>query len=124
MGVPADLQITKDGQAKIFANLGNYLWFSLFEIAELHFPYTNGWGRVYNVGAMLSTAFLYLGCLFGLRTAFRWPEFLLFAGIALYVTGLFILTDATPRYLVPIIFCYALLAGIGYDVLISRIWRR
>lgn len=124
VGVPADLQITKDGQAKIMAHLPNYLWFSLFEIVELHVPYVNGWGRVYNVAAMLSTVFLYLGCLFGLRTAFRRPEFLLFAGIILYITGLFILTDATPRYLVPIIFCYALLAGIGYDVLISRIWRR
>lgn len=123
VGTPADALVTKEGQAKILANLPNYLWFSLFEVVELHLPYVNGWGRVYNMLAVVSTFMLYLGCLCSIPKM-RTKEYLLIGALIGYVTGLFALTDAIPRYLLPIIFCYAVLAGIGYDVLITRLWRR
>ena len=45
------------------------------------------------------------------------------AAFAVYVTGMFALTDAIPRYLVPILHCYAFAAAIGYTGL-ERLWRR
>ena len=113
VGVPADISVTKEGKSKILAHFQNYLWFSLFEVVELHLPYVNGWGRAYNVLAVLWTIVVYVGCVFSLRKL-RSTEYLLFAAFMLYLTGIYSLTDATPRYLVPILHCYAFLAVLGY----------
>ncbi len=65
---------------------------------------------------------LYAGFFVGLRAFFR-PENLLWATIIVYNTLVFILTDATPRYLVPVLFCYAVFSAIGYDRLLKRFFR-
>lgn len=122
VGVPEDAQIMRDGQAKILANMPSYLWFSLFEVVELHLPYVNGWGRTYNLSAILWTALVYLGCAFSVPFLRR-KEYLLFAAFIGYVTLLFALTDAIPRYLVPILHCYAFLAVLGYTGL-QRLWSK
>lgn len=122
VGVPADAHISRDAQAKILANMPSYLWFSLFEIVELHLPYVNGWGRTYNLSAILWTALVYLGCAFSVLFLRR-KEYLLFAAFIGYVTLLFALTDAIPRYLVPILHCYAFLAVLGYTGL-QRLWSK
>lgn len=123
-GVPADRDIARAGQHKILQNFPNYLWFSVFEVLELHLPYVNGWGRVYNLFAVFTTSVLYLFCAAGLirlrRHLFAFAPLLAFM---LYFTGVFALTDAIARYLLPIIFCYALLAGIGFDWVIGW-WKR
>ncbi len=118
IGVPEDALATAEGKSKIRANVANYLWFSLFEVVELHLPYVNGWGREYNVLAVLWTAVVYLGCALSLLRLRR-TEYLLFAAFMLYLTGVYSLTDATPRYLVPILHCYAFLAVLGYTGLRS-----
>jgi len=122
IGVPEDAVISHDGQKKILAYLPSYLWFSLFEVVELHLPYVNGWGRIYNLLAVLWTAVVYLGCAFSLPFLRR-KEYLLFAAFVCYTTALFALTDATPRYLVPILHCYAFLAALGYTGL-QRLWSK
>ena len=121
---PAVSAIGREGQRKILHNFMNYLWFSVFEVVELHFPYVNGWGLWYNILAVLGSAVLYLGALLGIPTIFRRRDLLLFFAFIAYVTGVFILTDATPRYLMPVIFCYAVLAALGYDRFLSRLWHR
>lgn len=122
VGVPEDAVIAREGQAKILAHLPNYLWFSLFEIVEFHLPYVNGWGRTYNLAAVAWTAIAYLGCLLAVPFLRR-KEYLLFAAFILYLTALYALTDATPRYAVPILHCYAFLAALGYTGL-QRLWPR
>lgn len=113
VGVPEDARIAREGQAKIVSHLLSYAWFSLFEIVELHLPYVNGWGRAYNLSAVAWTAAAYVGCALSLPFLRR-REYLLFAAFMAYTTALFALTDATPRYLVPILHCYAFLAIVGY----------
>lgn len=122
--VPEDRNVGKAGQQKILANFSHYLWFSVFEVAELHLPYVNGWGRTYNLAATAFTALSYLGVL--LWAVFRaWRrELLLPLSLMAYTTALFALTDALPRYLMPVVFCYAWLASIGYDRLIRKLWKR
>ena len=64
---------------------------------------------------------IYVGMLFSLaswKNRFVWPLLVLIA----YNTAVFSLTDATPRYLLPVIFCYMALSGIGYAKLL-RSWR-
>ena len=116
-----DLDAATEGRAVIRQHFANYLWFSIFEVIELHLPYVNGWGRWYNVAAVAWTLLLYLGIPLGIA-AWRRPTPLLWLSwtVIAYSTGLFALTDAIPRYLLPILFAYALLAGIGYDRLLSR----
>lgn len=123
VGVPEDVLATNEGKAKIRAHFANYLWFSLFEVVELHLPYVNGWGRAYNLSAIAWTAAVYLGCAFSLPFLRR-REYLLAAAFMLYLTGIYVLTDATPRYLVPILHCYALLAAVGYTGLRSWLTAR
>ncbi len=122
VGVPEDAAVSRAGQAKILAHLPSYLWFSLFEILELHLPYVNGWGRIYNLSAILWTAIVYLGCALSVPLLRR-KDYLLFAAFIAYATALFALTDATPRYLVPILHCYAFLAVLGYTGL-QRLWQK
>ncbi len=122
VGVPEDAQVASDGQAKILTHLPSYLWFSLFEVVELHLPYVNGWGRAYNLAAVIWTAIVYVGCILSL-SLLRRREYLLIAAFVGYVTLLYALTDATPRYLVPILHCYAFLAVLGYTGL-QRLWSK
>ncbi|MBI5155853.1 hypothetical protein HZA45_01110, partial [Candidatus Peregrinibacteria bacterium] len=103
------------GQQKILANLPSYLSYSVFEILELHVPYVNEWGRFYNIFTVLGTVILYLGCLFGLRRLFTDRTFWLLLSIMVYTVLVFILTDATPRYLMPAIFCYFVVGATGFD---------
>jgi hypothetical protein len=112
-------EIAREGQRKILAHFGNYLWFSVFEVLELHLPYVDGWGRTYNELAAAGMVVLYLGCLLSVRSIWR-REYALFAGLVLYNTLVFVLTDATPRYLVPVIFCYAVFSAAGYASVIYR----
>jgi 4-amino-4-deoxy-L-arabinose transferase-like glycosyltransferase len=122
-GTEEDRLVGKAGQAKILAHFGWYLWGSVAEVLELHLPYVNGWGRTYNLLALSSTVFVYLGCLLALPFIFRRKYALLLAFIP-YFLGVFALTDALPRYLVPAIFCYVFLASIGYHWLLSRLFQR
>ncbi len=119
-----DAQIGAAGQAKIRQHFGWYLWFSLFEILELHLPFVGGgWSFVFNLAAAIGSAVIYVGCSFGLSKIFdrRFATFLILIG---YNTLVFILTDATPRYLIPVTFCYAVIAAVGYDALLQAIHRR
>jgi len=112
--------IARDARAKILRNFPGYLNFSLYEILELHLPFVGGgWSTRFNAYAALSAFVMYLGFLFGVPTLVR-REHVLWLVIIGYNTAIFILTDATPRYLLPVIFCYALFAGIGYDRLLKR----
>ncbi len=115
-----DAQVAALGQQKIRRHFLNYLWFSIFEVLELHLPFVGGgWSHVYNIAAALSSIILYIGCALGLRSFLR-KDFLLFLLLPLYNTLMFILTDATPRYLIPVIFCYCILSAVGYDRLLQR----
>lgn len=116
-------EVAHAGQKKILENFFNYLWFSAVEVIELHLPYVNGWGRIYNILALIDTAILYLGCLFALPIILRQKVFLLFVLIALYNIAVYALTDAIPRYQVPVIFCYALFAAVGYAAALRFIRR-
>lgn len=126
----ADLQVAKAGQAKIKAHFVNYLWFSLVDVLEIHLPFVNGWGHTYNLLAALGSGLVYLGILIaGLALLVRkipWQAvFWLFLLIPGYLVTFFALTDGTPRYLLPVIFCYFFGAALGYDVLISlQLWKQ
>lgn len=109
-----------EGKAKIRANIHWYLWFSFFEILELHLPFVGGgWSHAFNVYAAFTQLILAVGFLLGLVRIRDRRLLLLFTLIA-YNTGVFIFTDATPRYMLPVFFCYAAIAGIGYDLLLKR----
>lgn len=123
VGVPEDAVIAREGQQRILRNSPSYLWFSMFEVLELHLPYVNGWGRLYNASAILWTVLAYLGALVSLPFLRR-KEWLLVGALIGYITGIYALTDATPRYLVPILHCYALLAAIGYTATIRALWQK
>ncbi len=109
-----------EGKAKILAHPFSYAWFSLFEILELHAPFVGGgWSTKFNVYAALTQLIVGIGFLFGIRK--MWSSSLrLMTVLLLFNTALFIFTDATPRYLIPVFFCYALLAACGYDTLLKR----
>lgn len=115
--------IGKAGQAKILAHFPNYVAFSLWEVVEFHLPYVNGWGFLYNLSAALGSLIIYVGCMLGLWTLRR-REFALFWLLIGYTVAVFVLTDATPRYLMPIVFCYALLASVGYTTTFARFTKR
>ncbi len=111
------------GKDKIARFFPWYLWFSVFEILELHVPYVGGgWSHAYNVYAALTQLLLAIGFLLGL-VRIRDRRLLLLLVLIAYNTGVFIFTDATPRYMLPVFFCYAAIAGIGYDLLLKRLTR-
>lgn len=115
--------VARKGKAKIAANIPNYLWFSLIDIIELHLPFLGGgWSHAYNLYATATMLLLYIGFFVGLPSLLRRENTLFFILIG-YNTAVFILTDATPRYLIPVIFCYAIIAGIGYDRALKRLFR-
>ena len=115
--------IGKAGQAKILAHFPNYVAFSLWEVVEFHLPYVNGWGFLYNLSAAIGSLILYVGCILGLWTVRR-KEFALFWLLIGYTVAVFVLTDATPRYLMPIVFCYAVVASVGYTAAFARFTKR
>ena len=120
LGMEAPETIAAGGKAKILQFFPYYLWFSVFEVLEFHLPYVNGWGFTYNALAALSMVVLYLGCLFALPAVLK-REYVIFFLLIAYSTIIFSLTDATPRYLLPIIFCYAVIAAVGYDWMLSKV---
>ncbi len=130
VGVPADAEVTKVSQQKILANFPNYLWISLFEIIEFHIPFVGAFGgTTLNLAISLGMLITYIGCacwLLFLVLHRRRPSVLetLLILIMAYSIALFALTDATPRYLVPLFFCYAVLSGIGFDQLFHVIRKR
>jgi hypothetical protein len=111
--------IARAGAENILRNFPHYLWFSLFEILELHLPFVNGWGFAYNALAALSMVILYGGLLFSLPRIFR-REYGIFIAFILYSMLIYTATDATPRYLLPIVFCYSVFAAVGYARLFPR----
>lgn len=114
--------IAHDSVQKIFHHPFGYLWFSVFEVIELHLPFVDSWGHTYNQLATLGTFLLYVGMLligWGIRD--RSIQF--FLVVIGYTTLLFMFTDATPRYLMPSLFAYATVAGIGYDRFLQRFSR-
>ena len=121
VGVPEDAIIAKNGQKKIIQYFPFYLWDSLFEVAEFHFPFVGPWGHIYNMLETLALLILYVGCACA-APVFLQKELRYFVVLCVYLIALFSLTDATPRYHMPIIFCYALFASIGYDRCIARIY--
>ncbi len=113
-------QIKQESISKILGHFPNYVWFSIVDIAELHFPYVGGgWPFVYNALAALGMLLLYIGCALSLTTIWK-REYAPFLLLMLYTTALFTLTDATPRYLMPVLFCYALCSAVGFARLFKR----
>lgn len=116
----SDSDIARAGQRKILRNFPHYLWFSAVDIIELHLPFVGGgWSFAYNLLASISMFIVYVGCALGLTKIWR-REYGLLILLPLYNMLVFILTDATPRYLIPVIFCYAVVAGTGYGTLRHR----
>lgn len=112
--------VAREGQRKILMNPISYLWFSLVDTLELHIPYLGG-GISYrfNLFAAVTALLLYSGFFLGLPGLLNRKNllFTLFIG---YNTLFFALTDATPRYLVPVLFSYAVIAAMGYDWALAR----
>ena len=108
------------GKEKILSHPFAYLWFSLFEIVELHLPYVGGGFRTaFNVYTLFTQVILFFGCIFA-ASLFRERSLRFFILLLVYNTIIFSLTDAIPRYLLPIFFCYAFLSAVGYDRLLQR----
>lgn len=111
----------EQGKRLIAEHPVSYLWFSIVDVLELHAPYVGGgWGTAFNAYALATQAVMLAGALLGIGTL-RYRRYWLFWLLIGYNTGVFALTDATPRYLVPVFFCYAAIAAIGYDRVLSRI---
>lgn len=103
------------GKDRILAHPLSYFQFSLFEVLELHLPYVGGgWSRFFNIYALLTQGILFAGFLCGLLNL-RDQRLWIFAIILLYNTLFFSLTDAIPRYLLPVYCCYVAIAAVGYD---------
>lgn len=120
-GVPRgdEKEIVSIAHRKILQHPVGYFWNSVVEILELHIPYVGGgWSFTFNLYTSLTGFLMYLGCFFGLPTLFK-RKAELFLLLITYSVSIFILTDATPRYFVPTIFCYMVIAASGYD----KIWR-
>ncbi len=114
-------EIAEQSKARIFANFGSYLWFSVVDIIEQHLPFVGGgWSTAYNGFAALASLVLYVGFIAGARFAVD-RRYLLFSALIAYNTLFFVLTDATPRYLLPILFCYTIFAALGYERVLR--WR-
>jgi hypothetical protein len=119
----AGVDYSPDGQegiAKIKAHPFSYLWFSVVDTIELHLPYVGGgWGTAFHAYALLTQVLLFLGFAFGL-SSLQNPTLRFFWLLIAYNTLLFVLTDATPRYLLPVFFCYAVISALGYDRALKR----
>jgi hypothetical protein len=112
--------VARGGQAAILSHAGWYLWGSVFEIIELHLPFLGGgWSFAYNLYASLTGLILAVGFLLGCTQLLR-RDLTFFTVVIFYNTAVFTLTDATPRYLLPVIFCYAVIAAFGYNAALQR----
>ncbi len=110
-----DLTAGAEGRANIRANVGWYLWYSPFEVIELHLPFVGaGWPFLFNVLAVLGSALLYVAFLLGLPHVFS-RQYLLFWLMIGYQTVALSLTEAHPRYFTPLMFCYAVIAAVGIN---------
>lgn len=115
-----EAEIAKESQMRILHHFPSYLWFSVFEVLELHLPFLGGgWPFWFHAVASLLSGITYLGLLlsFFARHPKTHAVFLLFI---VYNTLIFSLTDATPRYLMPAMFAYVLFAAVGFDALFTR----
>lgn len=113
-------KIAYDSKQKLVRYFPNYLWYSISEVLELHLPFVNGWGRNYNILEALCTVIVLVGCVLALRSPWQ-RHYALFLLLILYSTAVFSLTDATPRYHMPTIFCYLFFAAVGYDNFMRRL---
>ncbi len=114
--------IATEAKRRIVAHVPSYLFQSLFGVLEYHLPFVNGWGRTYNVLEALMTGVLYLGgigYLWFVRQEWK-KEHLFFLLILLYGTGIFSLFVNIPRFHMPVIFTYIVVASLGYDRFLQR----
>lgn len=111
VGNAADAALGEIGKQKVKDNFAWYLWHSAFEVLELHLPYANSWGLRYNLAVSAYSLIVTLLAIVGLFMWQRWYWFIL-APVA-YVIGIYIVSDAIPRYLIPVLFVYCLLAAVG-----------
>lgn len=115
-----DRSVAVDAFVKIRSHFGWYLWGSLFQVLELHLPFVGGgWPFIFNLLAAIGTFFLYLGCLFAWRSVLDRRLFFFLLLIA-YNAASFGVIAATPRYLIPVSFCYAVFAAIGYEKILKH----
>lgn len=121
-----DPEYAAQGRALIREHVLAYAWFSVAEIAEFHVPFVGGgWHRAHNVWLTAWWAVILAG-LAGVPLAYRTQRNRAFLQLLLLVVSPvifgFALTDATPRYLTPLLSLYAALSIVGYTSVIS--WLR
>lgn len=93
----------------------HYGWISAVWAFKFHLPYVDSWGMTYNALEALYTVLLYAGIVILLFRRKEWKShYLLCLIIIIATTGLFALVDVEPRYRMPIVPAYALLAAAGY----------
>lgn len=102
-------------------NFAHYLWGSLAKTIELHLPNVGFWGRTYNYLATAESVILIFGCIGGL---FAWRKLVPFIALITYATLNFSLTEALPRFHMPIMFAYIVIAAVGYASYIERLQTR
>jgi hypothetical protein len=102
-----------ESKATILRHLPNHVWNSMFYAVELHLPFVNGWGLLYNLLEVAATALLYLGCLLSLPFVKKriWG---LCVAFILAITIACAPIQALPRYHMYVFHSYVVLAGIGY----------
>lgn len=106
----------KEAHRRILHHIPMYIWGSLVWSMEYHFPFLNGWGRVYNILVSIGAVIVHSGIaifLWNIKKLWRREYWFLMLPI-LYGTLLFSLTQGLPRYRIPTLFCYAAIAAIGY----------
>lgn len=122
-GDPAIAEAGRMGRSKIALHPISFLWFSMVDIIELHLPYVGGgWSTRFNIFVAITQLVTLLGCVCGLRSIVDRRTWIFWI-LIIYNTGVFALTDATPRYLIPVFFCYAVIAAIGYHRILIRLTR-
>lgn len=121
-GNTADAELGAIGREKIKTYLPWYLWHTVFEVLEIHLPYVHSWGLGYNLVVSAYSLFITLAAFIGLAL---WKRFylLLLVPVA-YSIGVYTLSDAIPRYLLPVLFVYCLLAAVGLEYLTKRYYER
>lgn len=111
--------ISYEAKTMILSNIPMYVWTSFLWGGKYHFPYVNGWGKMYNVAEAVMTLLVYGGI--GLTVLFKkWRAHLLLWLPIILGTVLFALIDVEPRYRMPFFAAYTLLSGVGYSILIER----
>jgi 4-amino-4-deoxy-L-arabinose transferase-like glycosyltransferase len=108
-----------ESRSLLAGNVMGFIIGSVAEVLEFHFPFFDG-NTIYNILALLSYILLYLGVLMSVPALWG-RSHMLFLAPPLYAMLIFALTDATPRYHMPIIFCYVTLAVVGYSRVLPRL---